>query len=364
MTNQADFKRRVRARMAKTGESYATARARLLAEHASRVTPSRKALHLTNGDSTVPALRKTGMAEVIQPWRDVLHEGPVPDVPDDALRRIRSEFLDRGGAGDIGAEREFAERDQLLTEHREGEYVLWFEADLYDQLQLIQILAQLHALAVPADRITLICIGEYPGIAHFAGLGELADEQLRRLPETVGAVLSSAALAHAVRAWKALRAPDPGELGSVATTPSRELRFLGEAFDRLSREYPSSRDGLSLTERRILAAVGDATTSAGTAFGRIGAREARPFLGDTWCFNRMAGLLTAEAPLLETDGPPAIVTRHTPLRLTHTGHRVLDGREDHVTINGVDRWIGGVHLTGKAVSWRWDEGTESLTESL
>ena len=32
MTRQADFKRRVRARMAKTGESYATARGRLLAE--------------------------------------------------------------------------------------------------------------------------------------------------------------------------------------------------------------------------------------------------------------------------------------------------------------------------------------------
>src|SRR3954447_5057771 len=33
MTKQADFKRRVRARMARTGESYATARRRLLAEH-------------------------------------------------------------------------------------------------------------------------------------------------------------------------------------------------------------------------------------------------------------------------------------------------------------------------------------------
>ena len=33
MTKQAGFKRRVRARMAKTGESYATARGRLLTEH-------------------------------------------------------------------------------------------------------------------------------------------------------------------------------------------------------------------------------------------------------------------------------------------------------------------------------------------
>ena len=33
MTRQADFKRRVRARMGKTGESYAAARAHLLSTH-------------------------------------------------------------------------------------------------------------------------------------------------------------------------------------------------------------------------------------------------------------------------------------------------------------------------------------------
>jgi hypothetical protein len=35
MTKQADFKQRVRARVAKTGESYATARSHLLAEQPS-----------------------------------------------------------------------------------------------------------------------------------------------------------------------------------------------------------------------------------------------------------------------------------------------------------------------------------------
>jgi hypothetical protein len=47
--------------------------------------------------------------------------------------------------------------------------VLWFEADLYDQLHIVQILARLAALGVPAERITVICIGEHPGIAHGGG---------------------------------------------------------------------------------------------------------------------------------------------------------------------------------------------------
>ena len=30
------------------------------------------------------------------------------------------------------------------------------------------------------------------------------------------------------------------------------------------------------------------------------------------------------------------------------------------TLNGIDRWIGGVHLRGRHLPWRWDDGTETL----
>jgi hypothetical protein len=39
---------------------------------------------------------------------------------------------------------------------------------------------------------------------------------------------------------------------------------------------------------------------------------------------------------------------------------VLRGEADHVALNGVDRWVGGVHLRGDRPSWRFDEGTESV----
>jgi hypothetical protein len=316
-------------------------------------------LHVTNGDSTVLGLLATGLVEEILPWRDVLHEGPVPAVDDDALRDVRSAFLAREGADDIGTRAAFAARDETLAGHQDGTYVLWFEADLYDQLQLVQILARLRTLQVPPERITLICVGEYPGIAHFGGLGELTAEQLARLPEMAAMRLTSAALEHAAAAWAAFRAPDAAGLGPIVSTPSRELRFVAEAYDRLSREYPSTRDGLSLTERRILAAVAGGST-AGSAFVRGAARETRPFLGDMWCYDRIERMLTASTPLLASDGRPGAVTRLTPLTLTEAGRRVLEGRDDHVTLNGVDRWIGGVHLEGRDVRWRWHDGTESI----
>jgi len=367
MTRQADFKRRVRARMAKTGESYATARSRLLTEHPD-TTPDTEypttgpldwmpeALHISNGDATdVPG---TGLARRVVYWRDVLHEGPVPVVAPAELRRIRASYH---GVDRAGTMRQFTERDQALEANRDGEYVLWFEADLYDQLQITEVLARLAGLGVPAGRITLICIGEHAGIARFGGLGELTAAQLRELPHTNAcARLTPAALELATRAWAAFRAPEPGGLGAIAAVRLGELRFLGEAFDRLSREYPATRDGLSLTERRVLAAVADGAPTAVAAVVQAMRRETRPFMGDTTYFGRMDRMARGPDPLLILDPPGPPVDRATGVRLTDTGARVLAGQADQVARNGIDRWIGGVHLHGHHVPWRWDDGTETI----
>jgi hypothetical protein len=319
------------------------------------------ALHVSNGDAT--DLAGTGLAEHILYWRDVLHEGPVPAVGPEELRRVRADFLHSEGADDRReADRMFLDRDETLAAHRDGEYVLWFEADLYDQLQIIQVLDRLRTLEVPAERITLICIGEHPGIAHFGGLGQLFGGQLRDLATSKSSLrLTPDALDLAARAWAAFTAPTPAGLADMAATRSVELRFLGEAFERLAREYPSTRDGLSLTERRILAATHDGPTEAGTVFTRAAAREIRPFLGDTWCFAIIRRLAAGPHPLLAVESSPAEVDRHSVVRLTDVGGQVLAAAADHVAVNGIDRWIGGVHLHGDHAEWRFDEGTESLT---
>jgi hypothetical protein len=278
-------------------------------------------------------------------------------VPDAELRRVRATFL-----ADDPVERDavlawLEQRDAELAAGAGGDLVLWFEADLYDQLQLVQVLARLSELGVDAERVTLICIGEHLGIAHFGGLGELDVPQLEAVAESAATTLTGAALDRAASCWTALRDDDPRGLAAVVARHDAELRFLAEAFDRLGREYPSTRDGLSLTERRILASVEDGAGTAGQAFLRVGAREPRPFLGDTYCFRIIARLAGDPVPLLEVDGTDVVVS--TSLSLTPAGRRVLAGADDHVALNGIDRWIGGVHL-GDRAGWRWDEGTEAI----
>ncbi len=100
-------------------------------------------LVITNGDAAGELLRKTLTGAEILPWRDVLYEGPVPrtDTLED-LTEIRIAYRAAAGGGEgQSIEFELTARDRGLR--LSGEFdraVLWFADDLYDQLQLLQIL--------------------------------------------------------------------------------------------------------------------------------------------------------------------------------------------------------------------------------
>ena len=356
MTRESSFKRRVRARMAKTGEAYSTARAHL-DTHPGATAPG--LLHVTNGDSVTGTLREAGVAGAILTWADVLHDGPVPAVGPAELCRVRARHLAARGWGDAkDVERLFAERERQLAANGGGDYVLWFEADLYDQLLILQLIDAFRRHRVEPARVSLVSVGEYRGIAHFGGLGELSAQQLVPLAEQ-GQPLTAAATELAATAWDAFRSPDPSGLAAIVRARSPELRFLGEAFARLLQEYPSRTDGLSLTQRRILlAAAAHEETTAGKAFHALIEAERRPFLGDTLCWDTIEELATCEVSLLEIGDEKPFPERT--LRLTDAGREVLAGRQDHVGQSGIDRWIGGVHLVGRTPAWRYDERLETL----
>ena len=85
-------------------------------------------LHVTNGDAAADLLRRSGVPGEVLPWRDVLHEGPVPanlDLPE--LDAVRTAFLAKQGWGEAPLiEADFAERRRVLATARErDEVVLW-----------------------------------------------------------------------------------------------------------------------------------------------------------------------------------------------------------------------------------------------
>ena len=133
-------------------------------------------LHVTNGDSVVESWRSVGMPGVYLPWRDVLHDGAVPRRETlEQMSDVRARELIRIGFGN-GDNYEkmragFTERDGTLAAFRDHEeVVLWFEHDLYDQLQLLQILDWLSRQDPGATKLTMIQIGSHPEVTPFHGL--------------------------------------------------------------------------------------------------------------------------------------------------------------------------------------------------
>jgi hypothetical protein len=238
------------------------------------------------------------------------------------------------------------------------ETVLWFEADLFDQAILVYLLARLGPL-LKRIRMSLICIGAFPGIARFIGLGQLSPGQLaallpRRRPVTRGQVRLATA------AWEALNAPDPRALIALAARRSRALPFLPAALARYLAEYPSRANGLSLTAQRALEAVAAGAGNAGEAFVAVQRREARPFMGDWMFYAMLRDLAAPPRPAIRLGRESSFGYRS--LRLTDAGRALLAGEADWCRLNGAVRQIGGVTLRGPAVRWRWDSAQARLVE--
>jgi DNA-binding transcriptional MerR regulator len=326
-------------------------------------------LHVTNGESAGNTLRQTGIGGAVLPWQDVLHEGPVPMVPRPELLRMRAAFLSECGWGSRRAILSALERrdSRLLEALRAREQVvLWFEHDLYDQLQLLDALALVQETAAEVE---LIVVDSFPGRPSFRGLGELSADELESLwPARRPA--TPAALEAAAAAWDVFRAPSPDELATWAGEGARELPFLAPALLRLLEELPAPADGLSGTERRALEAIASDAGTPAAAFLAAQELEHAPFLGDAWFYRALAALGRGPGRLVETqagaDLPPpppigdALVFARLPLRLTRTAERVLAGEADRVELLGIDRWVGGTHVTPEQL-WRWDPSRRVLT---
>ncbi|HEX5475484.1 MAG TPA: DUF1835 domain-containing protein [Vicinamibacterales bacterium] len=313
---------------------------------------------MLNGDSVRVGLEQSGVPGTFSTWADVLHEGPVPYVWGDEWCRARAGYLASAGyAPEPQALDRYRATDAALERFAEyGEVVFWFEHDLYDQLLLIRHLGWLSRLPKRHDtRFTLICIGSFPGISDFVGLGQLTPAQLAPLFDT-RRPLTQGQIDLGARAWRDFCGPDPRALESLASEPSDELPFLAGALQRHLQDFPSIVNGLARSEAHILQALASGISSPSDVFRAVGRTEERVFMGDTsfWTIaRRLAGAAHPPIALAVSAASPAVSLPSGTMTLTATGRDLLANRTDYVTQSGIDRWMGGVHLTPGNL-FRWD----------
>ena len=314
-------------------------------------------LIITNGDSAGALLKEAGRAEIILPWRDILHEGPIVGGPLETCSATRCDWLaTRFGidAREIAAD--FAERDGLMRRHGEFDTIeLWFEHDLYDQLQIVQVLS-FFADENRSGGLLLVQADDF--------LGREQAETVLRFAQRARTIVE-ADLDLADMTWADLAMPTPEAVAGRTDEPIEELPFLGPALHRFLEELPAPATGLGRTEATALAGIAGGTTGAIDLFRSVIGQEEAAFMGDLSFFHMLDDLAFAETPLIAGLPPPTAGIEDggrfgaAILALTEGGRAVLAGEADHVALNGLDRWWAGTRLLGHDV-WRYDRDEMKL----
>lgn len=315
-------------------------------------------LNITNGDSAAGTLSEAGVEGKIIPWRDVLHEGPVDSsLSLEELSKERARFIAERRWDDFAhVSGDFAERDRMI-QHLDyfDDIVLWFEDDLYDQLQLIQLLDFFARGAAHKKTLSLIQVDGY--------IPPLSAAQLKKLDESRSRVTDEQSDL-AQRAWKAFGSDDPSAIASLLDENTSALPYLAPALRRHLEEFPAIDTGLSRSEREALTAIDQGHTTPVAAFLEVAMKQESIFLGDAvfyWYLERLSGNKKT-ALVTWTDGSPVVApTAKTSrkfvkgeLKLTTLGYKVLGGDTDWQTVNTQTRWLGGVEIRPNSRGWRWD----------
>ncbi len=317
-------------------------------------------LNITNGDCAVEVMKKAGIPGVFLPWRDVLHDGPVPQgLSLEELSQVRAKFIiSRGWGTPEEIEKSFIERDEILKSFEEFEKViLWFEHDLYDQLQILQILDWFHENNKNGVNLSLICTDKY--------LGPLSPSEMKSLFKYEEAVTEKHLLL-ASKAWSAFRSSSPEEWAGLLNTDASALPFLEGTIIRLLEEYPSVSNGLSRTAQQALKIIAEGEKFPGKIFGRSQELEDRIFLGDSSFWVILQELLDSSPALLTLSKGKKLslpVTNGQELTITSHGLEVLTGKRNGLEVSTLNRWIGGVHLQANNV-WCWNSDSTSIVRGM
>ena len=261
-----------------------------------------------------------------------------------------------------------AMHDSLASFSEHEEVVLWFEHDLFCQVQLIYLLNWFAGREIGKTKLSLVCVDQFPGVQPFHGLGQLNQEQLQSLfPGRSQIARPQLELAN--KAWEAYSASDARPLISLLRTDMTALPFLKDALQKNLERFPSTRNGLGRVENTALALVPAGHSKFRSLFPAFARRESAYGFGDAQVYLAMEAMVEARKPLLIQHKPghwskDSALMLMASFELTDEGKAVLAGEEDFVATNGIDTWLGGIHLSGREAAWRWDEDAKQLLVSL
>jgi hypothetical protein len=315
-------------------------------------------LHIHNGESTANTLREFGFPGEHFAFQEVLMAGPAPSgLSREDWRETRTKYLTEAYYLDVEECRNnFIKQEAVLGKFVDhDETILWFEHDLFCQINLIYLLDWFAKQSIGQAKLRLISIDAFPSIEDFRGLGQLTYEQLASLFDGRQRITEEQ-LAVATQVWVAYCSSDPRDILNFLERETSAMPFLRNALLLHLARFPSAFNGLGRIENTALELISLGDGEFKWLFTRFASAEPVYGLGDSQFWNELKRLVEAREPLIRISGDETKSNGYhdASFELTATGGEVLEGKRDFIELNGIDLWLGGVHLDDE-VLWRRDD---------
>lgn len=286
-------------------------------------------LHILNGDASLDAFRNTEIQGQVLIWREILSEGPaVSALPENEFWQMRQQYItttykEPTEAYKVKVLNEVRKLDQVKAFF---EVVLWFDAEMMCQVNLMYLL---HKLNQQKPALVSICTPD-----NLQNIGLLPKDKLQEL-FTNRTVTQEEELQQATTLWHLYAGPDPSALQEYLSKKEIKLPYLEQALKLHLARFPSCTNGLSKPQQVLLQLMKTESLSLNQLMTKF------------WQEHPAFGLGDWQLQMLLQTMQPVLVTEQEPLELTAHGLEVLKQNALFKQWVEQEQWLGGVKL-------RWD----------
>ncbi|WP_339881556.1 DUF1835 domain-containing protein [Polaribacter vadi] len=211
-------------------------------------------LHITNGDFTTNYLKELNFSGDFITWREMLSEGKTTtDVGSEDFWKNRFEFFKTSYkvSKQKFIEYTLKEYRNLCNKKNNKEIVLWFEHDLFCQINMLAVLSWLNRYRKGYD-ISLICSGKIGNSTKMYSISELNKNQINNHFKNRVA-LSQDDIEYADYIWQLYCSDSPLRLETVYKfNPMSPFHYLATAIEAHIQRFPSIKNGLNKIENTVL----------------------------------------------------------------------------------------------------------------
>jgi len=214
-------------------------------------------LHIVNGDSTASVLSNSNIKGDIVVWREMLCEGPLDtDVGTDKFWKLRYDFYEQ----ELGVKKlEYFDRsikEIIKLEDLKGytDITLWFEFDLFCQVNLMALCSYLIKSYQKDIRYYLVCTGEDKNRKTMQFLSDYKPESWQDLFNN-RLKINKKELNYSQSCWNIFVKNNLEELQNFDFDQNFKFPYFQAAMQQHLKRFPDE-NGLNQIENKILELIG------------------------------------------------------------------------------------------------------------